>query len=125
MQPKFEADTSQFESLMKRLKPTAGDLREIAAPGVIVIQNYQVVEVPKLTGATAASIRPHTVISTNQRYETDIGPETDYAPAIEYGRPDMKNYPIQPFVRPSIYGQEAQIQAAVTMGFRYFVESRS
>jgi hypothetical protein len=35
-------------------------------------------------------------------YEGVIGSAAEYAAAVEFGRPDMPNYPAQPYLRPAL-----------------------
>jgi hypothetical protein len=32
-----------------------------------------------------------------------VGSSVEYAAAVEYGRPDLPNYPMQPYLRPAVY----------------------
>jgi hypothetical protein len=58
--------------------------------------------VPVDTSATQNSVKSHIEEASNTQVTDEIGPETVYAPNIEYGRKDQPNYPIQPFVRPTV-----------------------
>ena len=105
MKADFDVDTSKLKQAAKNAVLTADDLLEIGYTGSAVVKQSQVTKVPVDTGATRSSINDHIATSTRTYFEDDIGPETEYAPNIEYGRKDMPNYPIQPFVRPSAHGQ--------------------
>jgi HK97 gp10 family phage protein len=60
-----------------------------------------------ITIATASNKKQHgssedglkTGAGTNQGV---IGSAAEYAAAVEFGRPDMPNYPAQPFLRPAV-----------------------
>lgn len=80
------------------------DLRNIGMAGSAIVKTHQKIDVAKDTRATELSIEDHIIESRADYFEDDIGPETEYAPNIEYGRKDMPNYPIQPFVVPSASG---------------------
>jgi len=105
MKSGFDVDTSKLMRATKNAELTADDLKDIGFAGSAVVKANQVIDVPKDTHATELSIRDHIITSTRTRFEDDIGPETEYAPNIEFGRKDMPNYPIQPFVRPSAHGK--------------------
>lgn len=118
MKADFDVDTSKLKQAAKNAVLTADDLLEIGRAGSAVVQQSQKTKVPVDTGATRASIKDHIVTSTRTYFEDDIGPETEYAPNIEYGRKDMPNYPIQPFVRPSATGDKgAEALAAVSRAY--------
>jgi hypothetical protein len=105
MKPKMDVDISKLMRALKNIDLTADDLLEIGYAGSAVIQANQRIDVPKDSHETELSILPRIVTSQRTHLELDIGPATEYAPVIEYGRSDMPNYPIQPFVRPSARGQ--------------------
>lgn len=41
------------------------------------------------------------IISSPGDYEGAVGTGLEYAAAVEFGRPDMPNYPAQPYLRPA------------------------
>ena len=105
MKPSVVIDASDIFRKFDHIKFTAGELQSIGYAGSAVVKTSEVMLVAKDTHATELSIDDHIVRSTPTHFEDDIGPETDYAPNIEYGREDMPNYPIQPFIRPSAAGK--------------------
>jgi len=118
-------DDSSFQRSMKSIKLTALDLMKIGKNGSAVVINSQKEDVPRLTSATGNSIQSHVAKVTPEQFVDEIGPETEYAPVIEYGRADMPNYPIQPYVRPSAVGSAAKDTIrAVGTAFGKLVEKR-
>lgn len=105
MKPGIDVDASKLLKALSNMDMSADELMGIGKAGSAIVANNQKTKVPVLTGATRSSINDHIVTSTRERFIDDIGPETEYAPNIEYGRKDMPNYPIQPFVVPSTHGQ--------------------
>jgi len=111
-------DTSGFDAAMVKAKMGADDLLNIAGAGAAVVSSTQKVLVPVDTGATRSSINSHIQTSTRTQVIDDIGPETEYAPYIEYGVASKPNYPIQPFVVPSAHGNNARsAQNAISRAF--------
>ena len=80
--------------------------------------------VPVDTAATKTSVDSHIIESSNVRVVDDVGPETIYAPNIEYGIQDKPNYPIQPFVRPTAFEDLAKIVSAIGYSFGQLVMGR-
>lgn len=109
---------------LKEAKLTANDLLQIEGAGAYVLVNGMRMRVPVKTGATRASIQPHIIENTNTRLVDEVGPETIYAPAIEYGRTDMPNYPIQPFIRPTVEEDGDQVQRVISAAFGQLVKER-
>ena len=97
-------DTSKFTDALGRAVIGADDLLNIEGAGAAVVIGNQKLSVPVDTAATRNSIRSHIVTSRRDYIEDDIGPETEYAPYIEYGVASKPNYPIQPFIAPSAAG---------------------
>lgn len=98
---KSTCDDSSLQKALQNVKLTSNELLQIEGAGAYILINRQRILCPWLTGATRTSIRSHyTEISPN-RITDEIGPETNYAPNIEYGIKDKPNYPKQPFVRPA------------------------
>lgn len=104
MKMDFQVDASKFEAALKNIDLTADDLLQIEGAGAAVVISNQKIDVPVDTAATRNSIKSHYVTSRRDYIEDDIGPETDYAPYIEYGVASKPNYPIQPFIVPSATG---------------------
>lgn len=125
MKANFEIDASDFEAAARRAISNKNDMLQIAGAGSYVIINKQKSLVPVDTAATKTSIRSHITSATNTHVEDEVGPETEYAPVIEYGRKDMPNYPIQPFIRPSAYGKPLKdTLAAIAREFGNIVVSK-
>ena len=95
----------------------ANDLLDIEKPGALEIVNVQRRLVPVDTSETKNSIQQHIQEASGERVVDDIGPETIYAPAIEFGVTSKPNYPIQPFVRPSAFGNEGNVERSISMAF--------
>lgn len=106
MKMDFQVDTSQLERALNNIDLTADDLLQIEGAGAAVVAGNQKLDVPVDTAATRNSIKSHIVTSRRDYIEDDIGPETDYAPYIEYGVASKPNYPIQPFIVPSATGMK-------------------
>lgn len=99
---KSSFDVSEVIEILKKSRLTKSDMLSIEKPMALHIVNEQKRVVPRKTRATMLSIKQH-IFSASARLVVDhIGPSTDYAPYIEYGVASKPNYPIQPFVRPSI-----------------------
>jgi hypothetical protein len=125
MKPGMDVDVSGFINAIQKIGPTADDLLNIGGAGAAVVAMHQKILVAKDTHATENSIRSHIVKSTRTELIDDIGPETTYAPNIEYGRKDMPNYPIQPFVVPSATGNNKRdCLNAITTAFHTWILSK-
>ena len=122
MSVSMKVDISSLKSALGQIKLSESDMVNLA--GAYAIINKQRELVPVRTGATKTSIKSHIKESSETMVVDEVGPETEYAPNIEYGRKDMPNYPVQPFVRPSIVGNEKNIQGPITASFKRMVESR-
>ena len=121
----LQVDASQLERALNNINLTADDLLNIEGAGAAVVIMNQKLDVPVDTAATRTSIKSHIVTSRRDYIEDDIGPETDYAPYIEYGVESKPNYPIQPFIVPSATGSKARsAQNAITTAFGKTVESK-
>ncbi len=97
-------DDREVVAALKRIRLTQKNMLDIAAPMGLTVVNHQRTAVPKDTHATELSIKPEVVTATERLVTQIIGPSTDYAPSIEFGVISKPNYPIQPFVRPSVMG---------------------
>lgn len=96
----------------------ANDLLDIEKPAAFEIINVQRRLVPVKTSDTKNSVQQHIQEANDQRVIDHIGPETTYAPAIEFGVTSKPNYPIQPFVRPSAFGNEGNINRSASAAFK-------
>ena len=103
MKPDLKVDASDFIKAINGIKLDANDMLQVEGAGAKVQINRQKSLVPVDTAQTKLSIGEHYKKISAHYIEDDIGAETTYAPAIEYGRADMPNYPMQPFVRPAAH----------------------
>jgi len=118
-------DDSGFVAAVKSIRLTVGDMVNIAGAGSAIVKGVQKTLVPVDTAATKTSINDHYIISTKLKIEDDIGPETDYAPYIEYGLVTKPNYPIQPFVVPSATGSnKSRTLNAITKAYGIFLRKK-
>jgi len=102
MKPGIHINIREFENYVSNVRLTKDDMLDIEKPGAMVLRNGIVMRVPKDTSATANSTRQHIIEASSKRVVDDVGPETDYAPYIEYGVRTKPNYPIQPYIRPTV-----------------------
>lgn len=121
MKIQIKTDIAKFESLMKSIKLDSVKMLAIEKVPATYIINNQKLLVQKDTHATEKSIQSHYVRVNNVIVEDDIGPETDYAPYIEFGTTNP-NYPIQPFIRPAVKDIKA-IEHEIATGFKATIES--
>jgi HK97 gp10 family phage protein len=82
-------DTSKFEAALKRIDFTGNDLLQIEGAGAAVQINGQKMRVAKDTTATQQSVSSHITKNDGNVIEDEIGPETDYAPWLEYGTGEL------------------------------------
>ena len=109
MKQTASVDASKALAALKGGKFTREDMLDIEKPVGLTIVNKQREKVPTDTFATKISITPDIQKASSDEVIDHIGPQTDYAPYIELGVASRPNYPIQPFVRPSVYGNEDNI----------------
>jgi len=122
---KFTIDDSAFVAAIKKTKLTASDMLNIAGAGSAIVKGVQKILVPKDTHDTELSIGDHYIIATAEKVENDIGPETTYAPYIEYGVVSKPNYPIQPFIVPSATGSnKSNTLNAISSAFGAFLRKQ-
>ncbi len=117
-------DTSKLEAALKAINFGAGDLLTIEKTGAAVQINGQRMRVAVDTSATKNSIGQHIVEATEKKVVDDIGPETIYAPNIEFGVQSKPNYPVQPFVRPTAYEDMPETVNAMGKSFGAMVIQR-
>ena len=117
-------DISKALKALKGGEFSRNDMLDIEKPVSLTIVNKQREKVPKDTHDTENSISPHIQKATENEVIDHIGPETDYAPFIELGVISKPNYPIQPFVRPSVYGNERNIQNVAEAAFEAKVKEK-
>ena len=119
-------DTKEIFAFFKKANLTEQDMLNIEKPGGLTVINSQRAIVP--VGETAATITG--IISEIQSASDtlvvdDVGPQTDYSEYIEFGVISKPNYPIQPFVRPSVMGNGAKrFWDAITTAFIKVVKSK-
>jgi HK97 gp10 family phage protein len=113
-------DTTDFDEMMRRARLTESDLLNIEGAGAAVLVNAMRTKVPVDTGATRASVMSHIVSSSNIKVEDDIGPETNYAPYLEYGTKRMR---AQSFVRPAAYEKLNQVVSAISHAYAAWVSN--
>jgi len=118
MKTTVSVDASKAIAALMGGKFTESDMLEIEKPVAMNIINKQVELVPVATSDTQKSIGPDIQSASGTEVIDHIGPQTDYAPYIELGVPSRPNYPIQPFVRPSVYGNEGNIERVAQAAFR-------
>jgi len=112
-----KVDTKQVERALKGGEFSIGDMLDIEKPVALTIVNKQKELVPVDTAATKTSIMPGIQETSATQVIDHIGPQTEYAPFIELGVASKPNYPIQPFVRPSVFGNERTIQRVASAAF--------
>ena len=100
---------------------TAGEMLSIEKPMGLTVVNKQRQDVPVDTAATKNSIKPDIQSATSLQVVDHVGPSTDYSPSIEFGVTSKPNYPIQPFVRPSVNGYENAIIRVVQAAFKKLI----
>ena len=121
-------DTSDFIRHLENLsssmkKETLRDMGRAGGDMLVAAQKAKLLEYPAyLTGATHDSVDNHDDELTDTRYVNEVGPETVYAPNIEWGRRDMPNYPVRPYVRSTASTEEGRVLAAITTKFRQKIE---
>lgn len=120
----FKVNTNGFKAALKAVRLTSNDMLQIEGAGAHVLLNGMRARTPVLSGATRASENSHIVEATETRVIDDVGPETNYAPFIEYGVQSKPNYPIQPFVRPTVEEDEPQVVNAISSAFGETVKAR-
>jgi hypothetical protein len=124
MKPGIVVDASSFKKALTEININASELLQIEGTGAYVLVNGMRMRVPVDTAATKNSVSPHIVESSDVRVVDEVGPETDYAPAIEMGIPSKPNYPLQPFVRPTAFEDFEKVIRAIGTAFGQFIISR-
>lgn len=120
----MKVDAREALAALQRGAFSSGDLLDIEKPVALTIVNKQREKVPTDTHDTENSIRPHIQRANASEVIDHIGPETDYAPSIELGVASKPNYPIQPFVRPSVFGNERTIQSVAATSFKRKIQEK-
>ena len=100
---------------------TVGEMLSVEKPMALTVINRQQLLVPKKTHATEDSVEQDIQSATSLQVVDHVGPSTDYAPSIEFGITSKPNYPIQPFVRPSVNGYENAIIRVAQAAFKKMI----
>jgi hypothetical protein len=146
MKMKIKVDATDFNKSLRRLTLTEQDMLDIEGSGAKQIVNVQRMLVPVDTAATKASVNSHIESSSDERVVDNIGPETDYGLWLEYGTGEFAEggkgrkggwvykdangfhftFGMQPrpFVRPSVIGNEGNIERAITATFMIVVKRK-
>lgn len=124
MKPNFKVDDSKFQKALKDITINANELLQIEGAGAYTLVNGMRMRVPVDTADTKNSIMPHIVTATDTLVVDEVGPETDYAPNIEYGIKSKPNYPVQPFVRPTALEDFQKVIKAIGTAFGQFILMR-
>jgi hypothetical protein len=85
MNPKIDVDISEFLKAVENVKLTADDMVNFSGAGSAVIKGVQKMLVPVDSAATKLSINDHYTTVSATEVVDEIGPETEYAPYLEYG----------------------------------------
>jgi hypothetical protein len=121
---KTEVNIKDLEKALRAISFGAGDLLQLEGAGAFTLVNGMRRRVPVDTSATQNSIKSHVVSATAQQVVDDVGPETAYAPYIEYGVHSKPNYPIQPFVRPTAQQDFEKVLRAIGVAFGAMLVAR-
>ena len=124
MNADFKVNDSGLQNALKAISLNASELLQVEGAGAYTLVNGMRMRVPVDTAATKNSIMPHIVTATELLVEDEVGPETDYAPNIEYGIKSKPNYPIQPFVRPTAFEDLAKVIKAIGTAFGQLIISK-
>ena len=116
----FKLDDREVISFLKK-GLTVGEMLSIEKPMGLTVVNKQRQDVPVDTAATKNSIQPDIQSATSLQVVDHVGPSTDYSPSIEFGVTSKPNYPIQPFVRPSVNGYENAIIRVAQAAFKKMI----
>lgn len=117
-------DTSQLEKALKAIDFKGIDLLNIEGAGAAVLVNGMRMRVPVDTAATKNSVQSHITEQTDVQVVDEVGPETSYAPYIEYGVKSKPGYPSQPFVRPTVQEDFSKVVKAIGTAFGQLLVER-
>ncbi len=124
MKSNVTVDYSSLASALKAVNFNANDLLQVEGAGAYVLVNGMRQRVAVDTAATKNSVKPHITEATNTRVIDEVGPETSYAPYIEYGVQSKPNYPVQPFVRPTAQEDLVKVVKAIGTTFGSILVAR-
>jgi len=82
---KSSVDTRELDKALAAINFKGGDLLNVEGAGAAVLVNGMRMRVPVKLAATKNSIMSHIDENTDTRIVDEVGPETDYAPYLEYG----------------------------------------
>jgi hypothetical protein len=117
-------DTKELEKALDAIDFKGGDLLNIEGAGAAVLVNGMRMRVAVDTAATKNGVQSHIESQTDEQIVDEVGPETTYAPNIEYGVSTKPNYPIQPFVRPTVQEDFDKVIRAIGTTFGSLVVNR-
>lgn len=117
-------DSKNLQKALKLIEIHPEYLLQVEGAGAAVLKNGMRMRVPVDTSATKNSVNSHIIEASGTRVVDEVGPETDYAPDIEYGVPSKPNYPIQPFVRPTAFEDYTKVVNAIGYSFGQLVMSK-
>jgi HK97 gp10 family phage protein len=121
MKISMTVDDTKLKLALKGIVLKKQDLLDIEGAGAYVVVDGERMRVPVDTAATKNSIKPHILEADDNHVVDEVGPETLYAPYLEYGTYKMK---AQPFVRPTVAEDADKVQAAVSAALGAIVEER-
>lgn len=124
MNADWSVDSSKFLSALKDIEMNANELLQVEGAGAYTLINGMRMRVPVATSATKNSIQSHLTTVTNTLIVDEVGPETDYAPNIEYGHRKKDNYPAQPFIRPTAISDLPKVISAIGTAFGIFLVNK-
>jgi len=121
MKVKMTVDDTQLKIALKKIGFGKQDLLDIEGAGAYVVVNGERMRVPVDTAATKNSIQPHIIEADDNHVVDEVGPETLYAPYLEYGTYKMR---AKPFIRPTAEEDADKVQSAVSAAFGAIVRER-
>jgi HK97 gp10 family phage protein len=121
MKISMTVDDTKLKLALKGIVLKKQDLLDIEGAGAYVVVDGERMRVPVDTAATKNSIKPHILEADDDHVVDEVGPETLYAPYLEYGTYKMN---AQPFIRPTVAEDADKVQAAVSAAFGEIVRER-
>ncbi|MDD4521686.1 MAG: HK97 gp10 family phage protein [Methanosarcina sp.] len=102
---------SELQNAFKALdQDIQGILSDAVSQGAAVVERSAKQKVRVKTGNLRNSIGEMKKTSSSTRVESQVGTDVEYGPANEFG---TRRMPAQPYLRPAIDENEAQIKAAI------------
>lgn len=112
--------TEELEKKLKAINSDVSDKIETAIKsGALIVQNDSKKRVPYKTGTLRRSIHMETVEKSKRNVKVKVGTDVPYARRIEYGFTGEDslgrtfNQPAQPYLRPSLDENTADIQKEI------------